>query len=223
MSTVPAFADDLSEVQLPPVDNAKGLKRLSKEDEIWVDITKKRVLVRGEVCLREGQLELFACPKNSKEHESVVAVYSKAYLVHAALLAIGAKTGAPARFVPKYRSASGTEIEVRVMWVEAGKLRNELAQYWVRHLKTGKQMEHAWVFAGSGFWTDETTGERTYNAEAGDLICVSNFATAMLDLPVASPQANNELHFHAFTDRIPELETTVWLILTPKPEAEMKD
>jgi hypothetical protein len=38
----------------------------------------------------------------------------------------------------------------------------------------------------------------------------------MLDLPIESSQANEELMFSAFTDRIPPLGTRVRLVLTPK-------
>src|ERR1700722_19251578 len=33
---------------------------------------RRRVLIDAEVCLRRGQLELFLCRKESKEHESIV-------------------------------------------------------------------------------------------------------------------------------------------------------
>ena len=53
-------------------------------------------------------------------------------------------------------------------------------------------------------------------AESGDFICVSNFATAMLDIPVQSSQANDSLEFVAFTEHIPPLGTPVRMILKPK-------
>ena len=65
-------------------------------------------------------------------------------------------------------------------------------------------MTHRWVFAGSRFWVNERTGERIYTAESGDLICVSNFDTAVLDLPIESSGANEGLLFEAFTERIPQ-------------------
>ncbi len=40
------------------------------------------------------------------------------------------------------------------------------------------------MFGGSGFWVNKETGEKHYMAKSGDFICVSNFPTAMLDLPV---------------------------------------
>ncbi|MCO6455871.1 MAG: hypothetical protein J5I93_11290 [Pirellulaceae bacterium] len=205
----------------PATKDPPGLTRLTKDYDLWIDSKRKLVVVDGKVCLREGQLEMFACPKGSKEHESIVALNSKSQFVHAALLAVGAKTGTPVRFNPEYQAATGTEVEVFVLWKDRdGKNRQVRAQDWIRNVKTGQAMTFPWVFAGSSFWVDEQTGERMYNADAGDLICVSNFPTAMLDLPVESSQGNADLLFEAFTERIPAIGTHVRLVLRPKPAAK---
>ncbi len=195
------------------------MKRLSPEYDVWIDPKKKRVVMDGTVCLRQGNLEMFACLKGTKEHESVVFVDTKAFIVHAGLLAVGAKPGSPARFQPEYRPATGTPVDITLVWTdERGTVQRERAQQWVRDAHTQKALESTWVFAGSGFWTDETTGQKNYLAEGGDFICVSNFPGAMLDLPVESSQANQELLFEAFTDHIPPRGTRVRIVLTPRLE-----
>ena len=142
---------------------------------------------------------------------------TKAYFVHAALLAVGAKVGGPVEFDPKYKSASGTEIEVIVLWVDKdGKKHQAPAQEWIRHAETKKPMTYPWVFAGSGFWFDDMSGKEHYQAEGGDLICVSNFPSATLDLPVESSQSNMGLLFEANTAKIPPLKTPIRLVLRPK-------
>jgi hypothetical protein len=177
------------------------------------------VIVGGEVVLREGMLEMFACPKGTKEHESIIAVNSKAQYVHAGLLAVGAVTGHPVRFQPEYVPASGTTIEIWILWEDAdGKKKRTRAQEWIKNLNTDKAMEYSWVFAGSGFWKDDSTGENYYFGDGGDFICVSNFPSATLDLPVKSSDTNSQLTFAAFTERIPPLGTKVRLVLTPRVE-----
>jgi hypothetical protein len=162
---------------------------------------------------------MFACPEQTKEHESVVAVKAKAYVVHTALLAVGAKVGKPVQYDPQYVPASGTRIKVDVLWKnDQGKTVKRPAQQMIRHLKTRQPMEHDWVFAGSIFWQDEATGQRYYTAEGGELICLSNFSTAMLDLPIKSSRDNADLLFEALTDNIPALGTPVRLVLTPVPD-----
>jgi hypothetical protein len=209
----------------PKLPEPKGAKRLSPEYDVWIDAKQKAVIVDGQVSLREGMLEMFACTKNTKEHESVVSANTKAYIVHAALLSLGAEPGHTAQWVPEYKPPSGTEIEITVYWVdEKGQEHTARAQDWVKDVRTGKAMTHPWVFAGSRFWTDEETGKKYYQAEGGDFICVSNFSTAMLDIPIESSQSNEELAFEAFAERIPPLGAPVRLILKPllKKQSESK-
>jgi hypothetical protein len=194
-----------------------GMKRLMADYDVWIDPANKRVVLDGVVCLREGQLEMLACVKGTKEHESILAVDTKAYAVHAGLLAVGAQAGTPVQFQPAYKPATGTEIDINLIWTDKnGQVHRDRAQDWVRNVQTGKPMEYPWVFAGSGFWTDESTGEKSYLAESGDFICVSNFPSAMLDLPVESSQATGNLLYEAFTQHIPPLGTRVRMVLTPK-------
>jgi hypothetical protein len=205
------IAADPDEAPMP------GLIRLSPDEKAWVDKEKKRVVLEGEIVLRHGPLELLACLKRTKEHEAIIAVGVEAQKVHAALVALGATAGNPARFQPEFTPAKGTEIDITVQWKDAaGKQKTADAREWLRYVKTGKQLEIPWVFGGSGFWRDPMTGKQFYQAEDGDFICVSNFPTAMLDLPVESPQANAALMFECFTERIPPEKTKVILILTPK-------
>lgn len=205
--------DDMADPKAP----RPGLKRLTPEYEVWLDSKNKQVVMTGTIVLRRGPLELFACLKHTKEHESIVAVETKAYVVHAALLACGAETGNPAKFLPEFTPASGTEIDVSVSWTgDDGKPRTTDARQMLRNVRTGEALKYPWVFGGSGFWRDPADGKQYYQAEEGDFICISNFATAMLDLPIESPQTNAALLFEAFTEHIPPEGTKVVLTLTPK-------
>jgi hypothetical protein len=221
--TVTAQAQDAKPARPPKLPPPEGATRLSPKYDVWVDPQRGVVLVDGQVALRRGMLEMFACIRNTKEHESVVTADTQAFLVHAGLLRLGAEPGHPAQFVPEFKPPAGTEIEVSVEWRDAqGKLQTAKGQDWVRDVKTGKAMTYPWVFAGSRFWTDEETGKQYYQAEGGDFICVSNFGTAALDIPVESSQSNDALEFEAFTERIPPLGTPVRLVLKPilKKKAE---
>jgi hypothetical protein len=207
----------------PPIDPAAdpaGLVRLSKTRDVWLDTKRKAVVIDGEVCLREGQLEMLACPKGTKEHESVVALNCLPEEVHAGLLAAGAKPGTPVKFDPKYEPATGHVVDIYILWRdEKGEKHTDRAQQWIKHVKTDKLMAYDWVFAGSGFWKDEQTGKEHYQANGGDFICVSNFPTATLDLPVESSQANADLLFTAFTENIPPKGTKIRLVLVPRKPA----
>ena len=210
-------AQEPSQAMATPV----GAKRLDPKSTVWVDVTGGRVAVDGHVCLRQGVLEMFACPTGTKEHESIVAVDSPAFLLHTALLAAGAEAGHPARFDPTFQPPEGPEIEVTLEWTDAtGAAQTARAQSWIRNADTGKEMTFPFVFGGSGFWTDPDTGDQRYLADAGDLICVSNFGTAMLDVPIVSSQSNMDLLFEPFTERIPPIDTPVRVWLTIKESGE---
>src|SRR6476620_8705413 len=201
----------------PRLPEPKGATRLDEVLPVWIDMNEKTVLVDGQISLREGMLEMFACTRNTKEHESIVSAFTKAKIVHAGLLRLGAESGTPVQFRPTYKPPTGTEIDVLIRWIdEKGKQHEDRAQDWVKDLKTGKPMAYPFVFAGSGFWTDPDTGKQHYQAEGGDFVCVSNFGTAMLDIPVKSSQSNDELEFQAFTEKIPPLGAPVRLIFKPK-------
>ena len=203
----------------PLVDAPEKLKRLDPVDAIWLDKPAGQLIMVGEVCQRSAPLEMFVCLWHTKEHESVLVTRVPAYAAHAGLLALGAKPGRSVQFMPKYIPAEGTEVDIEVIWKDKdGNIQKRDGRDWIRNFQTKKSLDLPWVFAGSGFWTDETTGKKHYQAESGDFICVSNFSTAMLDLPIESSQQNDALMFEAFAERIPPLGTPVTIVLKPHLE-----
>lgn len=189
------------------------LTRLSPTEAIWFDPQQKQLVVEGKVVLATGPLELLACPVGSKEHEAILAVYASARLVHTGLLAIGLTPGRPARFGRLPQIATGPRVRVDVRWRDAdGRLHHTDAREWIRHVRTGDRLQQDWVFCGGGCQTDEGTAGPA--GDTADLICVANFPTALLDLPVESSQENGLLNFEAFPDRIPPVGTTVELVLS---------
>src|SRR3954467_9099350 len=103
--TPPADAKGDEQSKARPDDAADALVKLFPASDVWLDKKRNAVVLDGQVCLREGLLEMFACPKGTKEHESVVSLNCKAEEVHAALLAAGAKPGSPVSFDPEYKPA----------------------------------------------------------------------------------------------------------------------
>ena len=255
---------------------------LNKQHTVLLDRSGKKLLLRAKVVLRDGILEMLCCPKQTKEHESVLAVDAKAFIIHAGLLALGAKPGQPVRYYPDYHPATGQRVDVFLQWRDKkGNPHRVPAQRWLRHsifryhvvemkvlpkglkisretelrfdernheltwfgpmskkqrdsllsLHSDKQYQKAinsfydqsqprqmraqWVFAGSVFDEDEKTGEKHYRAEVGDLICVANFSSAMLDLSIESSAGNDGRLFEAYTERIPPLDTEVTIELIP--------
>lgn len=268
--------------KVQPTPRADGLIPLNMNETVLLDKQGKRLLLKTHVTLREGALELFCCLKQTKEHESILSLDSKALNVHTGLLLLEAKPGTPVANDPEFRAPTGQRIDLFVNWKdEQGKSHREPAQNWVRHatrrffiekmdqLPAGvvlpketelrydrklkelswygsmsnrqkaeflalsndatfrkaiesffdrtqyRRMDAPWVFAGSGTYTDPCSGKKFYLAEEGDLICVSNFPSATLDVAVNSSAGNDFLLFEAWTERIPPRDTPVTLELIP--------
>jgi hypothetical protein len=214
-----APADDRGSSQKPsskPVETHKV--EIGKNVTLEVQGDKRRVLINATVCLNMGALELFMCRKQSKEHESILTSDSDARKIHEALIVANAEPGKPARYLEKgIQPPTGTRIKISVQYEKKGKLVTERAGKWVRNMKTLKQLDEDWVFAGSAFTKNVLDPKKPdiYLANEGDVICVSNFEDAMLDLPIASSKDDADRSFEAFTERIPPLETKVLVILEP--------
>jgi hypothetical protein len=211
-------------------DTAADVKRVEVGKNVILEVqgAQRRVVVRASVCLREGQLEGLLTRKGTKEHEYILAADIDARHLHAALLASGAKPGTPVRFTPKYVPAQGSVLKISLRYQKDGKEVIVPAQQWVRDARARKDLAEDWVFGGSRLVNDPEDKDRPpeYLANHGDLICVCNMDTAMLDLPVRSPKKFDERVFDAHSERIPPLGTSVDVLfepVSPKKDKEKKD
>jgi hypothetical protein len=224
----PASEDEFPKPEEPkplePPPEAKDAKRFVEGEDLWVDLKNKRVVLAGRVVQRGEHvpLELLACKKGTKEHEAIVAVQVTAFFVHTCLAGFG-EFGHPVRFwtvdrKPMYEPAEGSIVKVTVYWDdEDGSRRSMPAQEWLRNSRTGGTMDVPWVFAGSQFWKPTPEDKPYYLAEDGDLICVSNFPSALLDLPVESSAEESNLVYQPFTKNIPPVGTPVAIVLEVEP------
>jgi hypothetical protein len=88
-----------------------------------------------------------------------------------------------------------------------------------------KDLETDWVFAGSRFIKNEEEPSKPdiYLANDGDLLCLCNMESALMDLPIASPKALAERVYEANTDRVPPKDTKVTVILEPVPDPKKQE
>lgn len=194
-----------------------GRKPLAKNLFFEVNGKQRRVIVTSIVCFREGALEGLLCRTQTKEHEYVLAADLDARLLHIALEAAGAKPGNPVQFAPKFVPARGSVVKVTLRYQQDGKTVTVPARDWIVDAKTKKPLDHEWVFAGSRLIPDpeDKTKPPYYLANQGDLICVCNMESAMMDLPFRSPKTLDERAFVANTKAIPPLQTPVEIIFEP--------
>ncbi len=116
-----------------PAPSTKAVA-LNPQGTVLLDHPGKKILLKTTVCLRDGLLEMLVCPRQTKEHESILSIDAAAETIHAGLLALGAKPGHPVQFQPEYRPAAGEEIEIYLNWKDdQGRQQRVPAQDWIRH------------------------------------------------------------------------------------------
>ncbi len=174
---------------------------------IRINWARSIVELDGTVVLRRGPLELFACTPRTREHESIVAVHARPQHIFEALGLVGLEPGAPAHYGPDGRrrvAARGAALRIDVA-VRTGETERVFGVHeWMRHAGGGRHLERCdWVFAGSrrlpngGFAAD---GE-------GTVICVVDFASAVIALPDTHTSDNAALWVEADSEQIPPLGT----------------
>lgn len=192
---------------------------------------QRRVVMDVEVAARQGFLEhLLSRSEAGKDHESIVSAPFDSEMLHAALLGTGLQPGKPARFINEKREqdfhpATGEVVKIFFEYEDArGKTVAVPAQTWVQHAKDGKLLQADWVYAGS-FKGKATTAQGEeyvyFGANDGRVICLTNFGTALLDLPIESADSDpqgDSLGYKANTDAIPPRGTKLRVILEAKPK-----
>ena len=191
-----------------------------------VDLAKRRVSFDAEVCLRSGALELLVCAVGTKEHESVLRTQAKASHLHAALLLLGLAPGKPAEWIMvdgdelgRTLPPRGAGLQISFRWREPnGKTTEVDASKFLAVENQRGQPPKEWVFVGSDVFADG----RYWADSEGEIICVANFASAVIDVPFRNPnkQAQQAMAFTANTAAIPAAGTLVEVIVVPRPSAE---
>jgi hypothetical protein len=194
---------------------AREVKKVDVGSNVVLEVqgSQRRVVFPAIVCKREGELEMLLTRTNKKTHEAILETASDAREIHKALVLAGAEQGTPVRWIPDYRPPTGTPIRVTLEYESNGRRFSVPGGSWIRHSRTRQPLDTDWVFVGSQFV--DNGGRRAYLANEGDVICVANFETALLDVPFKSSKDDLDHSFEAFTERIPPEETPVKVILEP--------
>lgn len=271
----------------------KGTVPLNEAGTVLLDRNRKRVVVKAEVCLRNGSLEMLLCLPQTKEHESILKYEGDARTLHAGLVAAGIEPGKPVSFDPDFTPPQGPVMDLTLHWTDAkGVSRTAPAGDWIRtstdkwyeaplpalpagvslpedlelrHTRQGGTLlwygrmsekdrdralaltsdatfqEHIrsffkdsqprpltaeFVFAGSFFYDKpvayDDQGEvvetvQTYAAEGGEVICVANFPSALIDIAERSSAEGQGVLYEAATERIPAVGTPVLITFAQRP------
>jgi hypothetical protein len=205
---------------------------------VKIDVEKWCVDVDATVCLVEGMLELIACTKNSKEHESIIAVNAKPSHIHIALLLLRSKPGHPAmhkpinpegtRFLPV--PPSGSPVDVFIVIKDAGgkDIEHPISEFMVsadsseatgEDAKPVKFPTHTFLFAGS-ILEGNDGGPRDYVCDSsGNVISLATFGDELLCLPGIHDQSDSLRMWQVNGEKLPALDSKVILRLRPQVKA----
>lgn len=130
----PPSAPALSNAKQAPEAAGKSARRVVKLPGLLIDLKQRCLDLEAVVCIESGYLELVACTKGSKEHESIVAVSARAMHVHTGLLLLGTNNGHPAMRKP-------IKGDGKTRWVNVPPLGDEIEVYLVLKGKDEKVVE----------------------------------------------------------------------------------
>ena len=153
---------------------------LNKEGTVLLDAANKKLILKANVCLRAGLLEMLLCRSQTKEHEAILTLKSEAYVMHAGLLALGAKVGTPVQYDPEFKAPTGHVIKIMLRWQDAeGRDHSVPAQSWVRRA-IYRYYSSPLSQLPSGF-TLPKESELRYDPENKELIWFGPMTTAQRD------------------------------------------
>lgn len=182
---------------------------------IVVDTKAKEVRLEGKVCLQQGSLELLACARESKEHESIFVLDAKPSHVAFALALVGLEPGKPGYVTEgdAFSPPAGTVVDVAVRFMPPSGPTPEMPAWKLLKpagAKSGLEQPIQWVYVGAA------SPEALAGADSdGTILTISNFPYAVLDVPFESTSDNNKLGYDANPAAIPAVGTPAEIILRP--------
>jgi len=220
----------------------KPVRENVKLPGLVVDFKERCVDVESTVCLERGMLELVACTRDTKEHESIVVIAARPMHVHAALLILGAKNGNPAmsRLVDEetnrwiHLPPRGDPIDVSLVIKDAdGKTVERPIGDFITHGQQDmdtdgeenekREFPNTFLFAGSQL-RDNGEGPRTYLADqTGSVVSIVTFGDELLALPGIHAKGNEALMWRIDTTHLPKVGSKVTLRLRPSAKADEAD
>jgi biopolymer transport protein ExbD len=182
---------------------------------VVVDTKAREVRLEARVCLTRGPLELLACGSGTKEHESIFSLKAQPSQVTYALFLLGLEPGVPGQALDRgiYRPPSGEILDVTVRFIMPnGETPTVPAWKLLRLAGSEAPVERpiGWVYVG----VPSQASLRASDVE-GTVICLSNFAAAVVDVPFESSSANTSLSYEINPGILPPVGTKAEIILHP--------
>lgn len=224
-----ALGEEVKPAQDPAETVSPELKAALEKLEmpgVKINIDEWSVDVDADVCEDFGLLEVIACVKDTRDHESVVSTEAKPSHIHTALLLLGARPGSPAMQQmlegdpPRFRTIlpSGSPVDVYLVVKDDKGVASErpVNEFIIRapemydavgqpipeeDTKKENFPTHTFLFAGSVLLPGEGDGPRRYLADTeGNIVSISTFGDELLCLPSIHDKSNESLVWQADSD-----------------------
>lgn len=218
---------------------------------ISINAKKGFIDVDARVALTSGTLEFIACTKNTKEHESIIAVEAKPIHIHTALLLLGAEPGHPAmhRKVGEgdetywiHLPPKGDKIHVSLVVkdIEGKPTEHPISAFieetedeYDQYLDDSKSDDQEkpkpfptnnFIFAGSHLHGEDDDQPKRYLADiSGHVISISTFGDEVLCLEGIHGHADGRLLWQVNDTHLPALDAKITLRLKPIKNAVKKE
>lgn len=205
---------------------------------------KKGLEVSGKVVMQQGILDFLAVITGGREYESVLALDVKPSMLHASLIAIGAKSGPTPSYI-EWKTKQDTEagkkdvkplepgssLQLTLVWKTPDGKTHEVPAVSFLYNRRTKQVEpqtNPWIFTG-GYFGKSIEGKTIYVAdEDGAVISVVPESSAVINLAVSAgnPYDSPDEGFMPNKDVVPPRDTPVVLRISLIPvetKTESKD
>jgi len=182
---------------------------------IRIDWAGRRVEADGVVNMRAGLIELFACTRQARGHESVVMIAGRAEHLFQALGLIGCVPGRPMKYTGPdgaVEPAWGYPLRIDVRTAGPEGVTIVPIEQWLRPRDSDRPLGRLnWVFAGSHLLPD---GRLAADPE-GTVVAVVDFPTALIALAESHPPRYAELWLDPRSEAIPPVGTPCTLVFSP--------
>jgi hypothetical protein len=191
--------------QVVKIDNG-----IYKIGEAAIDLNKQEVTFGGTVNMENGLIEVFACSRGGKLHESVLVCDIEPYHLQVALLLLGLQysnqflLGNDGELVPDYK---GDRVNIYVRWQQNDTMKEARAEDWIYNIKEEKTMIHTyWVFRGSQIVNG------TFIAQQVKSLITTYFdPSTILDNPL--PTGIDDTYYVVNTEAVPPRDTSVQIVI----------
>jgi len=176
---------------------------------VKLDLNKKTITMNGKVNMSYGLIELLACTRIGKMHESALVIDVQPIHLQTALILLGLEFGGGIRYQGDPLTPKGDRVQIWVEWDADNETQRHRAEDLIFNRSKQSQMEHVgWVFTGSRM------SNGAFMAQAvGTLITTFRDPDAIIDNPL--PDGADDTAYIVNSQVTPPKGTNIRMIITP--------